>query len=244
MNLKKEKFYLEPEYLSNVELYFSEKIDSNQIIIEGEESHHISKVMRHKADDLIYVTDGKGIIYNCSIFQIENNLIYLNIISKKNYINFLGNFTICIPKLKSHERLEFALEKCVELGFTNFIIYESLKSISKFSKIERWNKIVVSAMKQSLRAFLPSLEIINNLKDFPDDGNIVVFEQNSSLQLADYTFIPQQKYYLLFGPEGGFDKKEFVFFEEINYIKLTENRLRAETAIVTAASFISLSLTK
>ena len=78
----------------------------------------------------------------------------------------MKNIFFCIPKLKYSDRFEFALEKCTELGITNFIIFDSERSIHKSDKKERWEKIVLSAMKQSLRSYLPNITVINSLIEY------------------------------------------------------------------------------
>ncbi len=149
------------QQLSNIELYYTspENISKNKIIIEGEEYSHITKVMRHTMNDKLYVTDGDGNIYSCLINKINKNNIELGIENVLSYENRLKNIYFCIPKLKNNDRLEFALEKCTELGIINFVIFESERTISRANKIERWKKILLSAMKQSLHSFLPKIEV-------------------------------------------------------------------------------------
>ena len=154
-------------YLSGVELYYcsSEEIKGNNISIADDDHKHIVKVMRHSAGDEIYVTNGAGKIFLTDIKEIGKNSLTTSIKKVFEYQNKMRNIFFCIPKLRYRDRLEFALEKCTELGITNFIIFDSERSIHKSDKKERWEKIVLSAMKQSLRSYLPEIRIINSLKD-------------------------------------------------------------------------------
>ncbi len=229
-------------YLSNIELYYTppKKISNNRITIEGEEYNHITKVMRHSINDELYITDGNGNIYSCLINQINKQNVELKIENIFTYENRFKNIYFCIPKLKNNDRLEFALEKCTELGITNYLIFESERTISKANKIERWNKILLSAMKQSLNSFLPKIEMCNFNDIINLTGIKIGFEQTSSKKFNVLKFNPDEKYYFVFGPEGGLSEKELNSFNKENIYKLTENRLRAESAIVAAASFISV----
>jgi 16S rRNA (uracil1498-N3)-methyltransferase len=228
------------QHLSNIELYYSaNSIKNNSIIIEGENFDHIVKVMRHADGDILYVTDGKGNIYESQINNIDKHSISVTPIKTFQYENVKHNIYFCIPKLKNPDRFEFALEKSTELGITNFIIFESKRSVSKGQKTDRWNKILLSAMKQSLRSYLPEIKVVNSLKEiFSFTGEIIGFEQNTPNKIADLKINPDRNYYLIFGPEGGLDREELHLFNPDNIYNLAENRLRAETAVIKVASLL------
>ncbi len=229
------------KYLSNIELYYSpEKISDHKINIIGDDVRHITKVMRHNVDDKLYVTDGKGKIISGLISEINKNIVSVAIDEVFSYSNNFENLTFCVPKLKSAERFEFALEKCTELGITNFIIFDSDRAVSKGNKIERWNKILIAAMKQSLRSFLPKLKIVSSVEEIAAiEGEKFLFEQNAKKSFGEVTIDKNRKYYLIFGPEGGLSGKEFSFFNENSYYNLTGSRLRSETAIVKCAVLVT-----
>ena len=242
---EKENFYLNQEYLSNVELYYSNDTVDSYIQMSEEESKHISKVMRHSVGEEIFVTDGKGTIYKTSIIEACSSTVTLRIIERIKYNNQFENIIFCLPRLKSNDRFEFALEKCIELGITNFIVFNSERTIAKGEKLERWNKIALAAMKQSLGGFLPKIQFIdsiNKLNEF--DGEKFIFEQNAEVNfnddIAKNVTSQNDKTYFIFGPEGGLSDDEIGSIGNSNLIALTPNRLRSETAIVTTASFLSL----
>lgn len=229
------------EYLSDIELFYTapENISDMRLVISGEESNHIIKVMRHTAGEILHVTDGKGNIYKGEITSISGNNVNVNISEQFKYENKLSNITFCIPKLKSADRFEFALEKSVEMGITNFIIFESSRCIAKGEKTERWNKILLAAMKQSLRSFLPEILQTTTLKKLTElPGEKIVFNQNAEKLFKDLAFDNKKNYYLIFGPEGGLSEAEIEMFPRENNFKLADNRLRSETAIIKAASLI------
>jgi len=228
------------QYLSNIELYYSpDGMFNNHILIEGEDFNHIIKVMRHSEQDIIYITDGDGSIYESQINSINKNSLSAVSLRTYHYENVMQNIFFCIPKLKNADRFEFALEKCAELGITNFIIFESKRSISRGNKTDRWNKILISAMKQSLRCYLPEIKVVNSVKEiFSLNGGKIGFEQDSSNKFSNLKIIPHVNYYLIFGPEGGLDNDELELFNPESIYNLAENRLRTETAIIKAASLL------
>lgn len=235
--------------LSNAELYYSQDvIDDSSINIIGAEAHHISEVMRHKINDEIFVTDGEGNIYKCQIESISNKNVGCKIIDQSFYQNNFSKITFCLPRIKNNDRLEFALEKSIELGITNFIVFESKRTVAKGGKLERWNKIAISSMKQSLRAWLPQINYekkITNL--FKYEGKKIFFDQNAKQTLNDFlnrniNSLVSDNYYFLFGPEGGFDNDELRIENYELSIRLTDNRLRSETAVISAAVILSTHL--
>jgi len=238
---------LQPAFLSDVELYFSENVNGNTLEVSGEEFHHIKDVMRHKIGDEIFVTDGKGVIYKTEIERFEKKSLLARIISTTSYPNKFSTITFCIPRLRSTDRFEFALEKCVELGITNFIVFDSQRTVAKGEKLDRWQKILTAAMKQSLRSWLPTVKYCKSVKEIIElDGKKIFFGQNATDSLLNYFVSNHQpqitNHFFLFGPEGGFSNEELRVMSEEIKIKLTDNRLRSETAIVTAASIIATNL--
>jgi 16S rRNA (uracil1498-N3)-methyltransferase len=228
--------------LSNTELYYADpsKQSGNTISVYGDEFSHITKVMRHKKDDEIYLTNGTGEIFFTRIDKVNPDHISTTVINSYRYPNKLGHIFFCIPKIKSADRFEFALEKCVELGITRFIIFESERTYKKGEKTERWQKILLSAMKQSLQSYLPTLECISSfdrLVHLP--GEIIILEQNASDSLKSLKIILGSDYYFIFGPEGGLSQPELNIIGKASKYKLAENRLRSETAIVACAALIS-----
>lgn len=237
--------YLELEHLSNIELYYSEpeKFSTDFVTIEGDESHHITKVMRHKTGDEIYVANGCGKIYQTRLVSISKTEVKVEVKREYSFENKFKDVTFCIPKLKSPDRFEFALEKSVELGITNFMIYNSKRSVVKGTKIGRWKKIVLSAMKQSLRSYLPEINEIENLAEITKmDGEVILFEQNSERNIKELEIKSDKKYILIFGPEGGLDQKELNLVSNDQIYNLAENRLRSETAVINAASILATLL--
>lgn len=228
------------EFLSDIELYYSKSIniDENTITLEGDEFYHAVKVMRNKNGGKIFITDGGGIIYSCLIKKILDNQLTAEVLNLKKYENRFENFTFCVTPLKNPDRFKFLLEKSVELGIKHFIIYNSQHSISRIRNIDRMQKILVSAMKQSLRTFVPDINVINKFDELQTlDGEKFLFHQNGNKWFDVSLLKNELKYFFIFGPEGGFSQAEISAFNE-SYL-LSENRLRTETAVIKCASILS-----
>ena len=232
------------KFLSDIELYFSLYTTDTSVSIVGEECHHLMKVMRHTVGDKIFVTNGNGKIFEVEIISTDKNEVKGSIKKTYQYENQFQNYTVCLPRLRVQDRFEFALEKCVELGFTNFVVFESERSIAKGDKSDRWKKIATAAMKQSLRSYLPKIGYCKKFTELNKlDGEKILFDQNSEVKLTENLsdFSDKEKINIIFGPEGGLTEEEIRFLSNKKFYKLTENRLRAETAIISAASILALS---
>ncbi len=228
--------------LQNIELYYttSPLKGDNLILTEHDEINHILKVMRHRPGDEIYITDGKGRIYKTSVRSISAEILQAEVLQEYKYENNNKNLIFCIPRLRSAERFETALEKCTELGITSFIIFDSARTIRKGNKTTRWQKILVSAMKQSLRSFLPELKVPGSLEEIAAvEGNKILFVQEAENAFNMDAVNRNDKTYFVFGPEGDFTEDEKKLFSTADFFNLGENRLRSETAVIKCASILS-----
>ncbi len=240
MNNLKDNGLLILVHLSNIELFYSfeEHIPDESISLVGDEFNHAVKVMRSKIGDTIYITNGTGLIFKTEILSIKKEKLSTRIIETIKTKNKFENIFFCIPKLKNPDRFKFAIEKCVELGVTNFIIFESKRTIARGTNIKRWEKIALAAMKQSLRAYLPNIKLLKNLSDIAkSNGEKIIFEQNVKRKFQ-FEFEMDNKYYFIFGPEGGLTEVELKLFDTDLIYSLSDHRLRSETAIVKVASLI------
>jgi len=240
MNNLKDNGFLILVRLSNIDLYYStcENISDETISLTGDEFKHAVQVMRSKIGDTIYITNGTGLIFKTKMLSIKKDKLSAKIIETIKTENKFENIFFCIPKLKNPDRFKFAIEKCVELGVTNFIIFESKRTIAKGTNIKRWEKIALAAMKQSLRAFLPKIKLLKNLSEISEsNGEKIIFEQNAKRKFQ-FECDMDKKYYFIFGPEGGLTQDDLKFFDADSTYSLSDHRLRSETAIVKAASLI------
>ena len=234
--------YLILVHLSNIELYYTsyKNISKGTIILNDDEYKHAVKVMRNNIGDAIYITNGAGSIFKCEIVKIKQDYLTANILEEINFKNRLRNIFFCVPKLKNPDRFKFAIEKCVELGIVNFIVFESERTISKGTNIKRWEKIALSAMKQSLSSFIPNIQTVKSLGEIAKlKGEKLIFEQNADKEFQ-FNNVSSVDYYFVFGPEGGLTDKELILFNDKLTFSLGGRRLRSETAIIKAASMLKI----
>lgn len=221
----------------------------NVYFLNEEDSRHCIKVLRKNTKDIIHVVDGKGGLYECEITKPHDKKCEFNIISEQKDFQKSDIFLhIAIAPTKNADRIEWFIEKCVEIGIDEISLIQTKHSERKNQKVERLEKIAISAMKQSLKAYLPK---INELLDF--DSFLKTIGQSSVNQkliahLTDdaqplvKTIKPQSSYCLLIGPEGDFSKDEVIKAQKAGFqvVTLGKSRLRTETAGVVACTIFNL----
>jgi 16S rRNA (uracil1498-N3)-methyltransferase len=227
-------------------LFYTPDISGNIYTLSEEESHHCMKALRLKKESVIHLTDGKGNLFKCIIIADDHKRCTVRV---EETIKEFGkrNFTIhlAVAPTKNTDRFEWFLEKATEIGIdeiTPLICEHSERT--KF-KTDRFQKVIISAMKQSLKAYLPKLnepctfaELIK--KDFHGYKFIASYHENNSSLKALYT--KGKDVLLLIGPEGDFSTKEIDSAKECNFtaVNLGDSRLRIETAAVVACHTINL----
>lgn len=223
----------------DMNLFYANPADivNSTITIRGQEANHISRVMRHSVGDELQVTDGTGNLFTCIIDHIQKDQLTAKIQSSEKSEKATPQVTLCMGMIKKRDRLEFAIEKAVELGVDEIILFVGDNSERTKVRIDRLEGVVLSAMKQSLRNHLPSVRFKKSLIDVirlnPDDFQIVVADEKSGLS-DEILSSGISNYLLIVGPEGGFSDKERQFLNSFNTItcSLGKKRLRAETAAI------------
>jgi len=228
-------------HLSNIELYYTppEFVHSERVTLEEDEFHHAVNVMRNSIGDLIHITDGNGKLFKSKVSEIKKNKLIADIIEREQFEDKAANIFFCLPILKNSDRVKFAIEKCVELGITKFILFSSRHTLPKKVSSEKFKKTALAAMKQSLRTFLPDIAVSNFGEIINLSGTKILFDQNSE-KYFDGDIKSDKPIYFLFGPEGGFEKSELESVPGENKYHLSSNRLRSETAIIKCASLLNL----
>ncbi|MCL6495671.1 MAG: RNA methyltransferase, partial [Ignavibacterium sp.] len=151
------------------------------------------------------------------------------------------NFHFCIPILKNKDRLRFAIEKLIELGITNIIIYKAERAVSEKFNFDKYKKVAVETIKQSLQANLPVIKSIGSLTELNSfEGVKIIFDQNAEIKFDKNMIDIGDINYFIFGPEGGLTDKEMKSLNNQQKFSLAENRLRTETAIIKVASVLTL----
>ena len=227
-------------------LFYVPNIATENILPE-EESQHAVKVLRLKSGDEIVLVDGRGGWYRAEItnphpkrceFEIKETILEYG---KRNY-----KLHIAIAPTKNIERFEWFLEKATEIGIDEITPLLCQFSERKIIKPERLEKIIVSASKQSLKAYFPILNPLCSFNEFLKNNDATqkfiahCYEEDKKTLQSLYT--KSSDVIILIGPEGDFSPKEVEKALKSNYlpVSLGESRLRTETAGVVACHTITL----
>lgn len=226
-------------------LFYCQNIESDRFLNE-EESHHCVKVLRAQIGDKIQVMDGKGSIFICTIEIANHRRVAVKIKKKLESPKPKYQLTIAIAPTKNMDRLEWFLEKATEIGITRIIPILCEKSERKVIKNDRLEKVIVSAMKQSMNPYIPIIEELTPLsqvftREFSGQKFIAhCYEQPKDALKRVYS--ANKDVLILVGPEGDFSEKEVEKALSANFkaISLGDSRLRTETAGLVACHTISL----
>lgn len=213
------------------------------IKIHEDEQNHIIKVLRMREGEEIFITDGKGNSAKGNI-QFEGKKIQLsNAEIKKNISDFSPKLHIAIAPTKNIDRIEFFIEKAVEMGISEITFLQTEKSERKIINVEKLEKQAISASKQSLRFHFPKINHLAKLSDFIknlNSGNTYIAHCDNSFSRVSLHNIPmQEEITFLIGPEGDFSLNEIRMLSEIGIkaVSLGNQRLRTETAGIFVAAW-------
>ena len=225
-----------------MQLFYNPDINdtTDSFSFDREESKHIIKVLRKKDSDILFVTNGLGILFTTQITLASDTKCTVKIVSVKKSETPKYKLHLAVAPTKMNDRYEWFLEKVTELGITEITPIICDHSERKQIKTDRFDKIIQSAMKQSNQYYLPKLNQPVAFRDFvkiKNDGlQLIAHCEESDRQSLKSVLKPNEDVTLLIGPEGDFSAKEIILALENNYIPVTlgNTRLRAETAAVVA----------
>jgi len=231
-----------------MQLFYSPDInsDNKQYTFSKEESKHIVKVLRKKESDILSITNGKGDLFIVEIIIADTKkcIVQINNIEQQKGHDY--KLHIAIAPTKMNDRMEWFLEKATEIGIDEITPIFCDNSERKIIKKERFEKIIQSAMKQSLQMQLPKLNDAISFKQFINqkfNGQTYIAhcEEQEKTQLHSLV-LPNKQYTILIGPEGDFSVKEIELALSNNFkpVALGNTRLRTETAGIAACHTIAL----
>ena len=232
-----------------MQLFYNPQITESdqQFTFNKIESKHIVRVLRKNEGDLLYITNGNGFLFSAKISIANDKNCIVNIIdSVKKTKPWHYNLHIAIAPTKNNDRFEWFLEKATEVGIDEITPIICERSERKVLKLDRMQKIIESAAKQSLKYNFPKLNEPSKFEDFINthsSGKLFIAHcenlKKEPLQLQCKT---EDKITILIGPEGDFTPNEINKATAKNYraITLGESRLRTETAGIIATHTISL----
>ena len=223
-------------------LFYAPNIAVERVLPE-EESGHCVQVLRRTTGDEIMVTDGVGNLYRCAITNPHRKHCEVKIVSVETPAPLHEGFIrICVAPTKNIDRLEWCIEKCVEMGVDEIVPILCDHSERKTVNIERLNKILVSAAKQSLKTRFPVLQPLTKMTDLHLNGDKFIAHCIEGYKPTDNKYALQQRVVrghettILIGAEGDFSPQEVKWALENDYIpvSLGAARLRTETAAIVA----------
>ncbi len=232
-----------------MQLFYSAAIseDVDQYTFPREESKHIIKVLRKSIGDQVYITNGKGFLFKGDIISDNPNKCTIQVIDSEYQNPKPYKLHIAIAPTKLNDRYEWFLEKATEIGITEITPIICDHSERKQIKEERFQKILQSAMKQSLQTHLPILHPLTTYKQFIKTQHLdstvqcIAHCEESPKQSISKELIASKDILILIGPEGDFSLEEIKEATTQGYIEITlgNSRLRTETAGIVACHSIS-----
>ena len=229
-----------------MQLFYTPDIISNIYQLNEQESKHCIRVLRLKKGDGLFLTDGRGNLFETRLIEDGIRKCMVEIIDKKSEFGKRNyNVHLAVAPTKNINRFEWFLEKVVEIGVDEITPMICEHSERRIVKTERLEKIVVAALKQSLKAYLPKL---NETKTFDELINVnqdcekyIAFCDGNPALLKD-VYRKGKDVLIMIGPEGDFSKTEVEMAESKGFIpvSLGKSRLRTETAAIVSCHTIEL----
>jgi len=223
--------------------FFTQNI-SNEVTLSEIESKHAVKVLRLVSGNEVRLFDGKGTeaLGNVSNAHHKHCQIKVDSIIQKEKPTH--EIAVALAPTKSNERTEWFLEKAIEIGITHFIPIICENSERKKFNTERWNKVAISAMKQSQRLWLPKISQPIKMNEFVKENTyktrfIAHCEKGEKQELKDYSDNTKDQL-IIIGPEGDFSPNEIELALKYSFtpVSLGYNRLRTETAGIVACAIM------
>lgn len=231
------------------QLFYTQKIENGFAFFEDEEGRHLTSVLRKKSGDPLQLTDGKGFFYEAELADAGKRQVLARIVSKTAAPPPRpARLHIGIAPTKQMERFEWFLEKATEIGVDEITPLLCQRSERDTVRLDRLEKILVSAMKQSLRAWLPTLNAPARFQDFaktPSEAQKrLAWCTDEPLPHLQNTLSPRQDAVIAIGPEGDFSPEEvrLALANGFQGVSLGQARLRTETAGLLAVGVFNLMM--
>ena len=231
-----------------MQLFYNSEIslDTKQITFDKIESRHIVRVLRKNENDILHITNGNGYLFDAKIVIASDKKCVAEIISVEDKPKPWDYYLhIAIAPTKLNDRYEWFLEKATEIGIDEITPIICNNSERRVVKLERFEKIIQSAMKQSLKFTLPKLNEPVKFNQFIKQdfaGKVCIAHcEDGTKNLLKSVISKSEKTTILIGPEGDFSSDEIVKALEKKFIPISlgESRLRTETAGLVAVNTVS-----
>ena len=232
--------------MGNIRLFFSNSITIGMTdMLDKSQSHYLNKVMRVKENEFFSLFNNKG-EWEAKISKISKGFVEFQIIKQLRQKENMKDLWLAFSPIKSNYQ-NFMIQKATELGVTKFlpIIFE--RTIVRSINIEKLRKIAIEASEQSNRINIPLIEQTQNLENFLNSNlvDLIFTDLNSTNKKIDKSKLTSKPTCIIVGPEGDFSESErekILTFEGVQAVKINENILRSETAVISAISIVNYAI--
>ena len=232
--------------MGNIRLFFEESLSINLISkLDKSQSHYISKVMRVAKGQSFSLFNNSG-EWEAQVKEINKGIVRFLILKKIRSVSTLKEVWLAFTPIKLNY-LNFMIQKATELGITKFLPIIFDRTIVRKINKERLEKVIIEAAEQSNRIQVPNIEDPQNLRNFLDknDIDLIFTDLNSDNNKLDLKKLSSKPTCIVVGPEGDFsetEREEILSYKDVQAIKINENILRSETAVISAISIINYAI--
>ena len=232
--------------MSNIRLFFKESLSLNFTAkLDKSQSHYVSKVMRIKENEVFSLFNNSG-EWEAKILTISKSIVEFNVTKQLRQKENPKELWLAFSPIKSNY-FNFMIQKATELGVTKFLPIIFDRTIVRKINTERLEKVIIEAAEQSNRIQVPNIEDSQKLNNFLDknDVDLIFTDLNSTNNKVDLKKLGNKPTCIVVGPEGDFsesEREEILSYKSVQAIKINENILRSETAVISAISIINYAI--
>ena len=232
--------------MSNIRLFFSDSLSADMSDkLDKSQSHYLTKVMRIKENEVFSLFNNSG-EWEAKILTISKSTVEFNVTKQLRQKENLKELWLAFSPIKSNY-FNFMMQKATELGVTKFLPIIFDRTIVRKINTERLEKVIIEAAEQSNRIQVPNIEDSQKLNNFLDknDVDLIFTDLNSTNNKVDLKKLGNKPTCIVVGPEGDFsesEREEILSYKSVQAIKINENILRSETAVISAISIINYAI--
>ena len=229
--------------MSNIRLFFSAALSSEMIErLDKSQSHYLTKVMRVKENEVFSLFNKNG-EWEAKIIGISKNIVKFKTIKQLRQKENTKELWLAFSPIKSNYQ-NFMIQKATELGVTKFLPIIFDRTVVRKINKERLEKILIEASEQSNRINVPIIEDVQDLNGFLKKNlmDLIFTDLNSNNEKIDKSKLTDKPVCIIIGPEGDFseaEREKILSFNSVQAIKINENILRSETAVISAISIVN-----
>ena len=228
--------------MSNIRLFYSKSLSLNLTDkLDKSQSHYVSKVMRLKEKEVFSLFNSSG-EWEAKILNITKSIVEFNVTKQLRQNENTKDLWLAFSPIKSNY-FNFMIQKATELGVTKFLPVIFERTIVRKINKERLGKVILEAAEQSNRITVPSIEDPQKINSFlNNDMDLIFTDLNTANTKIDLTKLTTKPTCVIIGPEGDFseqEREEILKFNGVQSVKISENILRSETAVISALSIIN-----